>query len=318
MQPTLLWLILGSAVSLGASFEDDFAADPSARGWKVHGVGELFRWNPSAQHLEVTWDSSKPNSYYYRPLGTVLGKDDDFQLRFDLRLDEVRVGLDAGKPFTFQVAVGLTRIEDATGDRFLRGTGAHSANLVEFNYFPDTGFGATVSPVIVSSNHQFIPSFSFPLELTRGDLFHIEMSYRAEGHRLETRMTRAGETFGPIKEIRLGPGFTDFRVDAVAISSYSDEGAGGSLLARGVIDNISLVWPDAPQTVIEIGLVSTGWQIRFEARTNWHYTLERSEDLQTWTAASPRIESTAARLAVEDALSSPASGRAFYRVRANR
>jgi hypothetical protein len=35
--------------------------------WRQFGDGSLFQWNATNQHLEVTWDSSRTNSLFYRP-----------------------------------------------------------------------------------------------------------------------------------------------------------------------------------------------------------------------------------------------------------
>src|SRR5262249_55583110 len=195
----------------------------------------------------VTWDSSKPNSYFYHLLGTVLSKTEDAQLSFDLEIDDLAVGVEPTKPFTFELAVGLCRLSNATGSNFFRGKGTQSPNLFEFDYFPDSGFGATVSPTIVSSNNQFIPSFTFPLELTLHQTFHIEMDYSGASGILATTMQRDGEPFGPIKPVVLGNTFTDFRLDALAISSYNDTGADGSILAHGTIDNVRVTVPEPPR-----------------------------------------------------------------------
>jgi len=44
----------------------------------------------------------------------------------------------------------------------------------------------------------------------------------------------------------LHPSFTDFRVDAFAIASYSDAGAQGSLVAHGIIDRLQIELPAPP------------------------------------------------------------------------
>src|SRR5262245_12144464 len=135
----LAGLIVCTATLLGQStFVEDFSIPPGNDGWRVVGEPRLFQWNLAEQHLDVTWDSSQTNSYFYRPLGTELSKRDDFGFAFDLRLRDIAIGTTPGKPFTFQFAIGLIRLLDASQGGFLRGTGTDSPNLVEFDYFPDS------------------------------------------------------------------------------------------------------------------------------------------------------------------------------------
>src|ERR1044071_2940112 len=79
--------------------QEDFAANPVTRSWRAYGDGSLFNWNSMNQNLEVTWDSSRPNSYFAWPLNTVLSRGDDFSCAFDLRLRDIAVGTTPGKPF---------------------------------------------------------------------------------------------------------------------------------------------------------------------------------------------------------------------------
>ena len=299
---------------------EDFAADPAGRGWQVYGDTNLFNWNPTNQNMEVTWDSSQPNSVFYHPLGTVLSKTNDFILEFDLRLSDVAIGTTPDKPYTFELAVGLTDLESVTNAGFLRATGFNSPNLVEFDYFPDSGYGATVSTPIISSNNEWSAGgFTFPLALSAGDVFHVQMRYVAASQTLMTRMTRNGGPFGPIENATLGAGFSDFRVDQMAISSYSDAGQdpsfSGSILAHGTVDNFVFICPP-PVGDVSGGAVGGRWQVQFLSHTNWLYTLERTEDFQAWTAVSSTVAGTGADLILSD--TNPPASKAFYHVIAAR
>src|ERR1051325_6612720 len=59
------------SVAFGASAPvsvfEDFRFNPLTNGWKVFGQTNLFAWNATNQNLEVIWDSSKSNSYFYKP-----------------------------------------------------------------------------------------------------------------------------------------------------------------------------------------------------------------------------------------------------------
>jgi hypothetical protein len=306
------------AANSAVTFHEDFAANPSTRSWRASGDSSLFSWNRTNQSLEVVWDSSRANSYLVRPLNTVLSRGDDFAFAFDLRLGDIAVGTNPGKPFTFQLAIGFLNLAEATATHYLRGTGTDSPNLVEFDYFPDSGFGATVSPTIISSNIQFATSFNSPLELTTNDWFHVVMSYTASNQTLVTTMTRNGIVFGPIQDVDLGTNFTDFRADHFAISSYSDAGQdpqfAGSILAHGVVDNVLVTVPDPAVIGLASAMVNGEWQAEFTARTNWLYTLERTQDFRSWSAVSPTRIGMNERLSFADT-NAPAAN-AYYRVRA--
>jgi len=298
----------------------DFSSNPALAGWQTFGDTNLFSWDAASQNLRVTWDSSRPNSYFYHHLGTILARDDDFTIAFDLRLYDIGVGVDSNKLYAFELAVGLLNLGQATQTNFLRGTGTDSPNLLELDYFRDAGFGATLWPQIVSSNSVF--NYNGPgdytlLELTTGDLFHVVMTYSASNSTLATTLTRNGAPFGPVHSVVLSTNFSDFRVDTFSISSYSDSGDDyDSVLAHGIIDNVAVTTPAPPFANATGGFNGSVWQVRFDSRNSWYYTLERTEDFVSWSAVSPTLNGNGALLSLED--STPPHSRAFYRVRAER
>src|SRR5882724_10587949 len=95
------FLCLLSTTSQAAIITEDFATDPLIRGWRVFGDSTLFAWNQTGHNLSVTWDSSRSNSYYYVPLGTILNRLDDFSLELDLELQDITGGVNPNKPSTF-------------------------------------------------------------------------------------------------------------------------------------------------------------------------------------------------------------------------
>ena len=264
------------------------------------------------------------NHYFYRRLDTVLTKNDDFRLAFDLQLGDIAVGVNPDKPSTFELAIGFLNFSDAVKTNFERGTGINAMdgprNWVEFDYFPDSGFGATISPTLVSSNNQFATGFDFPLELALGDWFHVAMNYTASNRTLSTAMTRNSQPFGTNIDVKLDASFTDFRLDTVAVSSYSDAGQdpqfAGSILAHGVVDNITITVPEPAVTNLAGAIANGAWQIEFTGRTNWLYTLERTEDFRLWSAVSPLTPGVNRRLTLVD--TNALAANAFYRVRAER
>ncbi|SVA83394.1 uncharacterized protein METZ01_LOCUS136248, partial [marine metagenome] len=75
-----------------------FSSDPMANGWAVHGDESLFKWNAESGALALTWDSEKPNSYFYRPLGLTLTEGDHFAFTFDIVFNQVKAGYLDGQP----------------------------------------------------------------------------------------------------------------------------------------------------------------------------------------------------------------------------
>jgi hypothetical protein len=306
-------------LSAAVTFQEGFSSDPTAHGWRSYGDAALFQWNSSNQNLEITWDSAHPNSYYTWPLPTIVSRTDDFAFAFDLRLGDIAIGTTPDKPFTFELGIGLINLGEATAPGFLRGTGADSPDLVEFDYFPDSGFGATISPTIISSNVVFATGFNSPLELMANDWYHVAMSYTASNETLVTTMTRNGAPFDPIQNVQIGSNFTDFRTDHFAIASYSDAGQdpqfAGSLLAHGVVDNIVVTVPDVAVTGLIAERATGSWQVGLNSRIGWRYTLERTEDFQSWAGVSAAIPGLDGRLTLSD---TNAQKEAFYRIKAER
>ena len=315
----LAWIWMAACSTQAATFQETFAANPFTKGWAVYGDTNLFAWDPMNQNLAVTWDSSQPNSYFYHPLGTVLTENDNFSFAFDLEFSSVAIGTDANKPDTFEVALGLICFQCATNPVLERGVGEAvngACNVAEFDYFPDSGYGATISPTILSSNNVFATSFSFPFTMDTGALFHIAMSYTASNQMLVTTMTRNGLSFGPVKSTFLPSNFTDFRLDQFAVSSYSDAGADGSLQAQATVDNIVIVTPPPPVNYLSGLIVDGTWLIKFMSNTNWVYTLRRSTDLSAWNDVSEPTPGNGTTLFLQD--TNGISGEAFYQVKAER
>jgi len=319
-------LALTAALPCGAAvLTESFSTNPAEHGWQMFGDASLFHWNSTNHNLEVTWDSSRTNSFFALPLGGVLAKADEFSFSFDLRLSDIRVGSTPGKTNEFQIAIGLINLRSATNVNFFRGAGASPTygvrNVIEFDYFPDAGFGDTWATTVISSNNAFAFAHNFPLALTPGDLFRITLSYSASNQLLRTTATKNGAPFGPLGDVSLA-GKPDFRVDAFAVISYSDAIQSGlptfhgSVLAHGSMDNVTLVVPPPPVRNLRLAHGNNIWRAEFESHTNWLYTLERSPALQSWSAASPPTPGSGSVLGLDD-VNGPGAAM-FYRVRAER
>jgi hypothetical protein len=302
---------------------EDFSGAPAGRGWAVHGEAALFVWDPAAEALDVTWDSSRPNSYFHHALGTILSRADDFVLSFDLRLSSIMPGATEGKPAAFQIAAGLVDLASAVRPGLLRGTGVDSEagarNVLEFDYFPDGGFGATLSPVIVSSNNQFAAEFAFPVELPLERWVTVVLDYSGSEGVLRSRVLSEGQVLHTIAPVALAPQFSDFRFNTVAICSYSDAGQNpaypqGSVLAHGTVDNLVVLLPDPAVLDVTGEWGGGGWSVTLQAQPAWEYELERTTDFTGWTLVDRQSSASSGQVTLLDP--APAAEHGFYRVRA--
>jgi len=310
---------------------ENFTNNPSQDGWQVFGDTNLFQWDSTNQNLDVTWDSSQTNSYFYHPLGTILARDDDFSVAFDLRLNDFVAGLDPEMPSTFPLSVGFLNLAEASQPGFLRGTGYSAQDLAEFSFFPDPGgawiYGPSLTAVMIDSTGFNYSSGGYdPDSLTTNDIYRVNLTYTASNSNLVMTITRNNEMFVSNCVASLGTNFTDFRVDAISISSYSQAGQdtndysgvnyAGSLLAHGSVDNFVVTLPPPPVQNLT-GAFSNGvWQAQFISRSNWLYTLERTTNFVSWTDVSAATSGNGTNLFLPDT-NAPAD-KGFYRVRAGR
>jgi len=306
--------------SSALDLREDFSEDPTTRGWKAYGESQLFRWDSTNYNLQVTWDSSRVNSYFARPLGVTLTRYDDFRVSFNLQLTDVSIG-----GYGFEIAVGLLNLADATGRTFVRGTGVDSPNLVEFDYFPDPLGTLPWGPSITVMAADYVGKDMTTnwsrggfagLALDVNDVYHVEMVHSGADQRIHTDITRNGQPFGPVPDSYLGGDFLDFHVDCLAISSYSDAGGfGGSVLAQGKIDNLAVEASTLAAAWVLSGLnTHNALQVQFYAHTNWSYTLERTTDFQTWAPVSATVIGNESDLSLQD--TNAFSTKAFYRLQA--
>lgn len=304
-------------------FHFDFQTDPLQDGWIQIGPGEFVEWDSVRGAVHFTWDSSQPNRAFAFPLGMTLTRTDDFTLSFTLDLESIQIGIDPAKPYTFQIAAGLVNRVNITDPNLHRAAGIDPENgprnLVEWNYFPDSGFGATVAPTAASKDNHIAFSGNYPLEMPAGSRYRVEMTFSGAEQVLRTSMWRDGEPFGlgennSLNLLLFEEPFSDFRVDAFAIASYSDAGQdpafAGSVLAHAWIDDVEIVVKNRP----ELQITRSGAP-SFPTAPGWRYFLERSTDLIAWRPAGEAVIGDGT---VHQADPAPASTMAFYRVRAER
>jgi hypothetical protein len=299
-----------------AVFQDNFSSDPLANGWRIFGESSAFHWNSTNGTIDATWDSTKPSGYFYHSLGTTLAIEDTFSLEFDLKLR------DAQASGFFQLAIGLFNIGNATNSNFSRAIAA-SPNLFEFDYYPDGGFGPSMDATLADStvtatntSHFYFAYDNLPLD--PGIVYHVVLTHSGNSQTVAGMVLTNGQVYTALPNAFPGP-ITDFRLDAVSISSYtsSDDPYGDSVLAHGTVDNVVVTLPLPPITTVTGGFGSTGaWEVQFASRTNWVYALQRTPDFQSWSDVSATVTGSGNNMSLSD--TNPPIANAFYRVRASR
>lgn len=314
---------------IGPQFLETFAQDPATNGWRTTGEKTLFQWDTAQQRLNVVWDSTKPNSYFYLPLGQRLTIDQAFSLAFDITLNSIAIGSTPDKPFTFPIVIGLIDINQATREDYFRGSGIHAVHgprgTVEWNYLPDSGFGATVSSGLISQDNQWAFQNTFPLELNPGVAYQVQLNYDPSTQTLHSTMTSDGVPFGPLNEAHLDEifgnslagGFTQLGVDTLAIASYSDEGQSppefaGSIQARGSVDNLRFSY-ESNLSIDQIRLTNGQMNLSFQATEGWDYWLEQSHDFKTWLTLAHQYQTVSGKVAF--AIEQTGTSHGFFRVR---
>ena len=165
--------------------------------------------------------------------------------------------------------------------------------------------------------------FELPLEVT----LRVSLSYSAASETISLALTDNGVLAAPVNAVRLATNatsftlpFTQFRVDAFAITSYSDAGQNspfaGSLLAHGSVDNIVIKVPPPPVQDLRGEFVEARWRARFQSRARWAYRLEASADLREWQPVGGFTEGTGSVLSLGD--EAGAGAQRFYRIFARR
>jgi hypothetical protein len=331
----LAWLAT-RAVSSSATITEDFSTDPLQHGWHVFGNTNLFAWNPTNQNLEVTWDSTQPNSYFHHPLGVSLTRYDDFALEFDLRLASIASDVEPGKTGPLQIGIGLLNLPEATSTNFMRGVWGGAPDVVEFGYYT-AGFydyggiiypsPASAVPSFIPGNepHHYAPVFvsAFEATLPLAQAIHVRLAYSSATQAAVLTLAANGQPLSQFAPLQLNDPnnsqFTPtdtFHVDTFSVSSYSSAGDPfDSVRAQGTIDNLTITVQRQPITWMTGGLTTNGlWEAQFFARSNWVYTLERSVDLQTWDTTGASAAGADALTTLVDTNAPPA--RSFYRVHA--
>jgi hypothetical protein len=308
-------LFVLSVASLNANtIVERFATNPSLDGWQVFGDTNLFHWDSTNQNLDVTWDSSQTNSYFYHPLGVTLTTNDSFCVQFDLQLN------DAVAPgFGNEVAIGLLHLSDATNADFNRANGP-TPNLFEFDYFPESESLYEGAPIPASVNATLLDSQPFfsglyevfaKFTLDPGVTYRIVLIHRV-GQEIITGTVYTNGVVLSTLPLGFGNGTVgEFQLDALSVNCFTDDGFGDSVLAHGTVDNLAVA---SPLPLDRINTPAAG-EIQFTSDTNWLYTLQKTVDFKTWTPAAPAVFGNGTNLVLQ--ATNPPAGKAFYRVRAD-
>jgi hypothetical protein len=317
-------MALGLLSSAATEWHETFGSDPATRGWSIRGDSSLFAWDAARGHLAATWDSSRTNTYFYRPLGTVLSRSDPFRFAFRIQLDEIRTAAESG---TFQLAVGFLRRDRAFQGNFLRGSGVHPTtgprDLVEFNYFPGAGaISPTFAAVAIGTNNlRWTTLHVFPVELTTGRPYDVSVAFDPVDQSLQLRASRDLEIVAA-ESVPLHAGFSDFRVDAFSVTSFSGAGQpanyAGSLLARGWVDDIVVTFPEPPRPALQSAGRGTVKLPNHAAANGWIPFLERAKGdaPRSWETIPSTLRMEGSQWILED--SHPPADQGLYQVRLER
>lgn len=319
-----------------AVITEDFSTDPLQHGWNILGDTNLFQWDSVSNQLAVTWDSSKPNSFFWYGLDGYLTRYDDFSFEFDLFLNDIASNTEPGKTGPMQIALGFQNYPVVTRPDYLRGFGGFGdfSDIAEFNYYPYGYFEfgefiypspASFVPSFVSGTPAFSPNSLTPyvLELPTNILMHVTMVYSADHQTASLKATTNGVSVGAVPDLVLNTtnnnNFTasdDYNVNIFSITSYTSIGDDyDSLLAHGTIAHLQINLPP-PARNLAVAFTNGSWQVTFNDKTNWLYTLERSLNLVSWSDASAPVLGNGTTLVIPD--TNAPSPNAFYRIRAAR
>jgi hypothetical protein len=295
---------------------EDFVNDPLTNGWKIFGATNLFQWDSTNHNLAVTWDSSQSNSYFYRPLGTTLGKADAFTVDFDIQLNSLQW------TNTFQLAVGLLNFSKATNTDFSRAL-AYSPDIFEFNYFPDSGDGFGDPNVAASMTDDTdvitsYPNFYFIYDkqpMLLGTNYHVTLTHAAGAGFISATVFTNGQVYSTMPLFYSGS-IGEFRLDTISISSYSGAGQdpafAGSLLAHGAVDNFVVTLPELAHN-LSGGFTNGVWQTKFTTYADTHYALQRSTNFTSWSDVTASVAGNGDVLLLSD--TNALTDKAFYRIR---
>jgi hypothetical protein len=329
--PVLAGLFVSFVVSASAAtYTADFATDPALGGWQTFGDTNLFQWNATNRLLQVTWDSTQTNSYFFHPLDFPVTANDDFSVEFDLNLKDIASGTEPDKTGPMDMGFEFMNLAEFTDPAFMREVG-YTPNIAGFDYYTDGYFDyygaiypspATAEPAFVSAEDYYAPQALtlYEVEMPTNQIVHISFAYTASNQTAVIAMTTNGVSVATLPPLALtsANGFTEpdytLLLDTFCIASFSSYEDYSSVLAHGTIANLVVSEPPPAQNLA--GTFSNGvWQVQFTDHLGWVYTLQRTTNFSSWQDVSSD-PGNGTNLILSDA-SAPAAG-ACYRVSAKR
>ncbi len=299
------------SASQAATLSENFANNPLADGWQIFGDTNLFQWDSTNLTLDVTWDSTQPNSYFYHSLARTFTTNDGFCVVFDLQVNDA-MAFSGGS----QLAIGLFNLAEATNTIYSRTRGS-LPDVFEFDYFPayvsgGMSYPESIDATLVDSQDKY--DFAYDnLPLDPGSGYHVLLLHLPNTTGISGEIFANGQLMTTLPNVYNSESARDdgaFHLDTLAIMNYTDSGY-GDILAHGSVKNLAVASP------LPIGTLNTtaAGQVQFASDTNWAYTLEQSTDLQNWSPAASATPGNGTNLVLQATNISTVDS--FYQVRAD-
>jgi hypothetical protein len=313
MRIKLLWslasagLLLVSNAAADTILSENFSNNPAENGWQIFGNSNLFTWDSTHHDLQVTWDSTQSNTYFYHSLGATLTSNDDFSLSFDLLLNDANTNADGTN--ALQLSIGFLNLAEAESTNYIVGTGYSRSNVAEFDFFPGVSGGLpSLDATLIDTNGYYYFAYN-DVPWNFGALYHVIIHHPAGTSALGGQVLVNGQLYAPLPGSGsyggvYNEGAGDFRLDTISISSFSDVDSAGygygpsSITAHGTINNILIT--ELPIAYVWGSLTNTIWQVQFWSHSGWNYTLQKSADLQTWSPLAPTVGGSGDLLTLQD------------------
>jgi len=323
------------APASAVTYTENFASDPARDGWQIFGTTNLFQWNITNQNLQVTWDSTQSNTYFFHPLEFAVTANDDFSVAFDINLSDIVSDTEPGKTGPMQLGFEFLDLAAATDPSFVRNNYGTVPNIAGLDYYAYGyfTFGDTVypsdpatTPTFVSGTdpYDYAPQTISVYDNTLPDnqVVHMSFSYTASNQTAVVSVTTNGVPLVQLPPLALngGNGFTDptydFSVDTFCLCNFTSIGDPyNSILAHGTIANLVVTVPPPAQN-LSTAFSNGVCQVQFTDHLDWMYTLQRTTNIVAWTDVSASVSGNGTNLILSDSDAPPLG--AFYRVSATR